>query len=128
MGRPRKHRPLGETELDQLLASGASAVAQLCEWIRRCNPTGLQVDPGERRRRYALKARLQSALIERFGAALFERPTPDPNIIGIGRRQGRGDGGHARLSDLSTAARAWGADALGPAALVPAGRSKHKPR
>ncbi|HLV19826.1 MAG TPA: hypothetical protein VKZ49_03060 [Polyangiaceae bacterium] len=128
MARPRKRHPLGEAELDQLLASGSPGVAQLCEAIRRCNPTGLPVDSGERRRRYALKARLQSALIERFGADLFVRPTPDSNIVGIGRREGRGDGGHARLSDLSTAARAWVADALGHAALVPAGRSKHKPR
>ena len=94
-----------EQRIARVLAGEPLGVRELCDWIRRTNPTGLELAEAERSRRYRFKAQLQSVLIERFGDRVLTRRTADPGVVGLGVKGQRGDAGHARLCDLSEAAR-----------------------
>ncbi|MCB9525339.1 MAG: hypothetical protein H6702_18465 [Myxococcales bacterium] len=74
--------------------------------IHRENPTGRGLPEAEAARRYAEKARLQSALIRRFPEVLTVSVGPDPAVVGLDLRAGA-DAGHARLDALDPDARAW---------------------
>jgi hypothetical protein len=100
----------------ELILGGAPiSHVQLCEWIRRCNPSRLELAEQERERRYVRKAQLQSALICRFPAELEVRRTLDPGVVGVCMRGGRPDAGHVAIRRLSPEARAWIETKLGRA-------------
>jgi hypothetical protein len=107
VSRARKRRPIDEGLIQLVLDGAPIELGELCEWIRRCNPTGLALSEGERRRRYAWKARLQSELIRRFGSELTVRDADSPGVVGLSRKSGRGDGGHAVVQELSAEAQRW---------------------
>jgi hypothetical protein len=107
MGRPRKRRPVEAARIQALLDGAPIRLDELCEWIRRSNPTRLSLTKTERGDRYAVKARLQSELIHRFAPELHVLRTGRPGVVGLVRRDRRGDGGHALISDLTEEARAW---------------------
>lgn len=105
--RPRKRRPIAADRIQAVLAGEPIELRTLCEWIRRCNPTALALSADERERRYAVKARLQSELVLRFGEKLAFRPTRQHGVIGI-EVPGEGfDGGHAVVTRLTSEARDW---------------------
>lgn len=80
--------------------SAAVDVTELVALIAGANPTRRTLDPAERARRYAEKARLQSLLLRRFPDSVEVFPTARRGIVGLRLRDGRGDAGHAALSDL----------------------------
>lgn len=105
VSRSRKRRMVDEQRILRVLDGEPVELRVLCDWIRRTNPTGLALTEAERSQRYRFKAQLQSVLIERFDDQLQIRRTADPRIVGLGIRGRHGDAGHARLCDLSDAAR-----------------------
>ncbi|MEW6742094.1 MAG: hypothetical protein AB1486_04985 [Planctomycetota bacterium] len=106
-GHQRKTRDLDP----DAVASGRldATIEELFGLIRRVNPTSSSLQGSAREQAYALKSRLQSLLIERFGDALEVEPSTDSagEIVGLRHRLNRRDACHVRLIDLSPAARAW---------------------
>jgi len=82
---------------------------ELFDLIHRHNPTGRDMSEAERRQAYALKADLQSLLIETYGEDLRLEDVlhTDGSTIGLRHRSGKRDACHAIESALSPAARAW---------------------
>jgi hypothetical protein len=81
---------------------------ELFDLIHRINPTGEPLRASEMEKRYALKARLQSLLIRRFGEALEVVGQPDNQpIVSIRLRSGQRDACHAVLGALDEDARSW---------------------
>ncbi|MBI5514428.1 MAG: hypothetical protein HY909_11710 [Deltaproteobacteria bacterium] len=81
---------------------------RLLEVIHVVNPTGLDLAPAESARRYALKGRLQSLLIERYREELVVSPEPgDSGVVSLRHRYLGLDACHATLTSLAEGARAW---------------------
>ena len=78
---------------------------ELLDMIRAVNPSRLGLSPADRAQRYSLKAHLQSLLIRRYYEELAIFPTPRSGVVGLRRKQGRGDGCHAIVSHLDPEAR-----------------------
>jgi hypothetical protein len=88
--------------------SRPDAVA-LCALIRSVNPTGIELPAAERSRRYALKSKLQSVLVLRFGAEIdvVADPAEGPGFVLLRHRPTASSAGHALLAELEGEARAW---------------------
>lgn len=107
MGRARKK--LTATDADDVLAGRRPArIDELFELIHAVNPTDRRVDEGERAAAYAVKARLQSVLIERFGEFLVvDAADGAAGVVGLRHRTYAKDACHAVLRELSGPAQAW---------------------
>ncbi len=111
MGRRRrakgtKHRlPEPADVLEGKVEIGAQ---ELFDLIHRVNPTGRQLPGAEERRSYALKARLQSLLIRRFGDRhLVATPGEHDGVVSLAHRSGARDACHAVVSELDADSRSW---------------------
>ena len=115
MARRRKLRRFEPEAIEALLAGRETAsLDRLLELVRGTNPTRRgALEPGEARRRYALKARLQSLAIARHGAALIVVATRSPGVVALRLAGRRGDACHALVAALEPAARAWVEAGLG---------------
>ncbi len=90
-------------------------VEDLFDLIHRVNPTrkwilrkGHRISRQEQTRRYALKNRLQSLLIRRFGDDhLKVETTEQPGIVSLGHVSGLRDACHAIAAELEPDARSW---------------------
>jgi hypothetical protein len=94
--------------------------------VRHANPTGLDLPRAQATRRYALKSRLQSLLVRRFGEALELRDADHTRRTGLlWHRSLATDGCHAVLDDLEPDAQDWfrrelvRLDAEGPRVVAP---------
>ena len=111
MGRRRrfkgkKHHP--PDPVDVLQGRIEIGVAELFDLIHRVNPTGRKLPAAEETRRYALKARLQSLLIRRFGDRhVLVKPGEQDGIVSLSHRSGSRDACHAVLAELETDSRSW---------------------
>ncbi len=81
---------------------------ELFDLTHRVNPTGRELPSREEARRYALKARLQSLLIRRFGDGhvVVKRGELD-GVVSLEHRSGVGDACHAVVSELDPDSRSW---------------------
>ncbi len=97
------------TEAEDLLAGRSLPSARrLLEAIHAVNPTSRSLAPAETSRRYALKGRLQSLLIERHRDELTVHQDPeDPSVVSLRHRFMNLDACHAPVAALTDAARAW---------------------
>lgn len=94
---------------DDVLAGRVKPTAsELLDLIHRANPTGRDISARDAEQRYALKARLQSLLVRRFGDQIDVVPDPerDGTVSLLHRGHGR-DGCHAVIATLEEDARAW---------------------
>lgn len=116
MARRRKLTRFEPDAIAALLAGReVASLDRLLELVRGANPTRRgALEPGEARRRYALKARLQSLVIAQHGGALVVVPTRRPGVVALRLAGRRGDAGHAVVAALDSAARAWVEARLGP--------------
>lgn len=108
--RARPPSPLDAlAEADALLAGRAQpAAARVLELIQVINPTTRALPSKEAARRYALKGRLQSLLIARFGQELFVAVDgDDPAVVSLRHRAHPAVGTHAHTDSLDADARAW---------------------
>lgn len=78
---------------------------ELLEMIRSVNPTRMGLSAGDRAQRYAVKALLQSLLIERYYEDIAIFPTTRSGVVGLRRKAGRGDACHAVVNHLDPEAR-----------------------
>ncbi len=94
---------------DDVLAGRAKVTAaELLALIHRVNPTGRELGAREAEQRYALKSRLQSLLVRRFGQELEVVPDPaHDGTVSIRHRGQDRDACHAVLDALDEDARAW---------------------
>lgn len=95
--------------------------------IHQVNPTDRGLSPGQERRAYEEKSRLQSLAIRRFGDVLGLVPDPrDPEIASLVHLPSGRDGGHVRLDTLEEDARAWARERLASTAVpeTPATRGR----
>ena len=89
-------------------------VRVLLRLIQDVNPTSRQRDSDETRRRYALKAGLQSVLLRQFADEIEVAATGRPGVVGLRHRTLREDGGHALVALLDEDVRARLAGAAAP--------------
>jgi hypothetical protein len=83
-------------------------IEELFRLVHEVNPTGAEVSPAESARRYAIKARLQSELIRRFGDQIDVVPDPtQPSVVSLQHVSGTRDACHALVAELDTDARSW---------------------
>ncbi len=120
MPKPRPPKGTWETRAADVLGSRAAVdPGGLIDLIHEINPTGRGRGAEETSARYALKSRLQSLLVTRFGADLEIAPDPDdPGVVSIRHRYRRHDACHAVIASLDDDARSWvqrEIDVLGPA-------------
>lgn len=107
---PRQHgassmRRAEQVAQDMLVRRIPVRAGELLEIIHAINPTGRSLDSEDERRRYGLKARLQSLLIRNFADDLVV--TADaPGVVSIRHRYLGQDACHARVGDLDDDARA----------------------
>jgi hypothetical protein len=80
---------------------------ELIGLIHDVNPTGRELDKPEEARRYALKTRLQSLLVERFSEDLEVVPDAREGIVLLRHKYLGLAASHAVVADLDEAARAW---------------------
>ena len=81
---------------------------ELFDLIHHVNPTGRELPRGEKTRRYALKNRLQSLLIHRFGERhVVVKPSEHDGVVSLAHRSGARDACHAVLSELDVDSRSW---------------------
>ncbi len=107
MARRKKTRSLPDPE-DVLAGREEVRVEDLFELIHAANPTRHRLPKEQRSERYALKSRLQSLLIRRFGDEhLAVEPTGHANLVLIEHRSGARHACHTLLSKLDDDARAW---------------------
>ncbi len=109
----RRRRPKGKKRrlpdpVDVLEGKVEIRPEVLFDLIHRVNPTGRELPRPEEIRRYALKARLQSLLIRRFGEVhvAVKRGEQD-GIVSLGHRSGIKDACHAVVSELDLDSRSW---------------------
>ncbi len=109
MARRRKLPRFEPDAIEGLLEGRATATLdRLLELVRGTNPTRRSaLDPDEARRRYALKARLQSLVIACHGASLVVVATRTPGVVALRLAGRRGDACHAVVAALEPPARAW---------------------
>ena len=104
----RKRR--NKTVDPEAVASGRTRIDMegMFRLIHQVNPTERGLAPAEEQHRYALKARLQSRLIERYGDLLLaDTVAEDPGVVSLAHRSGQRDACHARIDALDTDARLW---------------------
>ncbi|MFQ5506268.1 MAG: hypothetical protein ACE5F1_15980, partial [Planctomycetota bacterium] len=106
-GRSRRRR-LPDPQ-DLLHDRRPARLEDLFELIHEVNPTGRELSGRKLAEAYALKARLQSLLIERFGDRLRVEEVPEApeGTIGLVHRTYDKDACHAILRELSPEAQAW---------------------
>jgi hypothetical protein len=81
---------------------------QLLRDIRRVNPTGRKLSKADVAARYEEKARLQSALLEKYGAEIRIHLHADmPGVVSLSAPRFGESGGHAVVEALSARARAF---------------------
>jgi hypothetical protein len=86
----------------------APSAPELCALIREVNPTGLALPAAETARRYAVKSRLQSQLVRRFGDEVVVTPEPrEPGVVSLRHGSLGDDACHALLQALDEDARSW---------------------
>lgn len=101
---PSIHRAV-QVAQDMLARRVSAGAGELLECIHAINPTGRSLGAADERRRYELKARLQSLLIRTFSDDLVV--TPDaPGVVAIRHRYLGQDACHARIDELEDDARA----------------------
>ena len=93
MSRTDKRRRFDPAEVLADRARPRPSAEELAELIQRINPTGLDLAPAEQKRRYRLKAGLQSLLLRRH-AALVRVTSADGEVleitlVGTGRHAAR---------------------------------------
>ena len=107
MARPRGHRLPATTDVEQVLRGQRRlGLRELLDLVRRVNPSRIACSAATREERYVLKARLQSLILREYGHEILVRPTTRAGVVGLRRRVGRGDAGHAVLARLDPDARA----------------------
>lgn len=80
----------------------------LFDLIHQVNPTHRGHPAEESQRRYALKRRLQSLLIRRFGERdVVVRKTADDGVVSLDHRSGLRDACHTVTAELELDARSW---------------------
>lgn len=95
-------------DLDRVLAGHAMPTPrELIDLIHEVNPTGRGLDPREAARRYALKTRLQSLLVERFAEELEVVPDDQAGVVLLRHKYLGLAASHAMIADLEDDARAW---------------------
>jgi hypothetical protein len=97
-------------DADDVLAGRGKppSARDLIELIRATNPTGLELKAKDTARRYALKSRLQSLLIDRFAEDLeVEAPGREPGVVGLRHRPLDMHACHVPLGALDHDARSW---------------------
>jgi hypothetical protein len=75
--------------------------------IHEVNPTGREVDKREAARRYAIKTRLQSLLVERFSDEMSVVPDDKEGVVLLRHKYLGVAASHAIVADLEDDARAW---------------------
>jgi hypothetical protein len=91
-----------------LAGSREVGAGELLDLIQAVNPSGRRLAQEEVERRYALKSRLQSLLVRRFGEQLAIRPEPgQEGLVALECRRSGRSGCHARLDWLDPDARAY---------------------
>jgi hypothetical protein len=80
---------------------------EIIDLIHGVNPTGREVDKREAARRYAIKTRLQSLLVERFSEELEVVPDDKEGVVLLRHKYLGLAASHAIVADLQDAARAW---------------------
>jgi hypothetical protein len=109
MGKHRGPEDRKKLEPEDVLAGRVKVgVPDLLDLIHRVNPTGRELRSREAEQRYALKSRLQSLLVRRFGPELevVLDPEHEGTVSLLHRGHGR-DGCHAVVDALDEDARAW---------------------
>lgn len=103
----RRRRPrIASGRLEAVLEGAVEpGFDELLDMIRAVNPSRLGLSSAERAQRYALKAHLQSLLIQRYYEELAVFPTARSGVVGLRRKAGRGDACHAVVSHLDPEAR-----------------------
>lgn len=95
-------------DLDRVLAGHVSPTArELIALIHEVNPTGRESDKREAVRRYAIKTRLQSLLIERFSDELAVVADAQEGVVLLRHKYLGLAASHAIVADLEDEARAW---------------------
>jgi len=96
------------SDAETLLRSGAPVtVVQLLRLIHNVNPTSRGIGDTDRKRRYALKAHLQSLLIRRFPNDLRLLPGDEPGVISLLYGNAGADACHVVIEELDEDARSW---------------------
>jgi hypothetical protein len=90
---------------DVLAGRVAPEPGELLDLIHAINPTGRSLSVADERRRYQLKARLQSVLVRRFADDLAVAAEAD-GVVAIQHRYLGQDACHARIDDLDVDVRA----------------------
>ena len=98
----------GRLDLDRVLAGHAIATArELIDLIHDVNPTGREVDRAQAARRYAIKTRLQSLLVDRFSDEMEVVPDDREGVVLLRHKYLGLAASHAVVADLEADARAW---------------------
>ncbi len=108
MSRQRGASSMHRTEQvaqDMIARRIPAKAGELLEVIHAINPTGRSLGAADERRRYELKARLQSLLIRNFAEDLVVTDGA-PGVVSIRHRYLKQDACHARLDELDDDARA----------------------
>ncbi len=82
------------------------SLPDLLRLIARTNPTGRQLSPADRDRRYAQKATLQSLLLSRYGDHFRAEHSGEDEVL-LRHLSGSKDACHARVSALDEDGRLW---------------------
>ncbi len=101
MTRRRKLGRFVPERVAEVIDAGAViALDELVALIRSTNPTRRELAAPERARRYALKARLQSAVLRHHADRVEVAPTAQSGVVAIRLLGRRGDAGHAVIDAL----------------------------
>ncbi len=93
--------------IERVVSGAAVGAAELIDLIHAVNPTGLDLPPDERARRYGLKSRLQSRLVVDEGAeAIAVTPDGGEGFVLLTHRFLGRSACHARVDELEDEARA----------------------
>lgn len=102
----KQKRPHRRIDPDAVLDGRETLAArELLGLIHDINPSGRDLPPRERARRYAQKSRLQSLLVRRFFDELAVEPGDEPGVVGLRHRLSGADACHAVLASLDDDAR-----------------------
>jgi hypothetical protein len=95
--------------IKEILAGKISVTAlELIRLIHRINPTREDTNKGDTRKRYSLKAQLQSLLIQKFKDNLVVMPDLDnPELVSLQLKHFDENACHALVQALDEEARSW---------------------
>jgi hypothetical protein len=106
MPKPRAPKGAWDARAAEVLSGHALDPGELIDLIHEVNPTGKGRGAEETTARYAVKSRLQSLLIVRYGDDLEILPDPhDPGVAALRHRYRRQDACHAVITALDDEAR-----------------------